>query len=359
MADPHRVAVDIFAGAGGLTLGARRAGLDVRIAVELNPDASATYRKHSPATHLLECDVRDVTGSQLLKLLPGGRVDLLMGCAPCQGFCSLTARSGHQDPRNQLISEMARLVEEVSPTALFMENVPGLALRGRILFESLLQRLRRAGYLPQWWNVQMANYGIPQLRRRLVLLAGRGFFIDLPQPTHARVPLESQGLQPWQTLRDALTPLPEPAPSLRLAWKHGGPRALNWHVVRDLQPQTRKRLQAATPGSMRFALDDGLLPECHRAGYTGFRNVYMRMQWDTPAPTITAGCTTPAKGRFGHPDPRRTTISVHEAALIQTFPKTFQIETDKIDVACSLVGNAVPPDFADVVIRHIAAQIPD
>src|SRR5207248_1943762 len=112
----------------------------------------------------------------------------------------------------------------------------------------------------------------------------------------------------------------------------GGPKSVNWHVVRDLLPDTRDRLRAAMPGRMRIELDDDLLPECHRDGYDGFRNVYMRMAWDAPSPTITAGCTTPAKGRFGHPDRRRTTISVREAATIQTFPKSFLFDTKKIDV---------------------------
>ena len=356
MASSRLVAVDLFAGAGGLTLGARRAGFDVRLAVELNPDATSTYRKNHPATDLLQLDARDVTGQELLVRLAGRRPDLLMACAPCQGFCSLTIGSSHEDPRNRLIAEVARLVEETKPRAVFMENVPGLATRGSQLFGSLLERLRDAGYLAQWWNVQMADYGIPQRRRRLVLLAGHGFLIDLPAPTHARTPDTSGGRAPWKTLRDTLPPLETPC-TLRAAWQRGGPRAFDWHVVRNLQPATRERLEAAKPGSMRFSLDDSLLPECHRRGYTGFRNVYMRMQWDAPAPTITAGCTTPAKGRFGHPDPRRTTISVREAAFIQTFPITFRIETDKIDTACSLIGNAVPPKFAAAVTRHVSAAV--
>ncbi len=355
MTDGNLVAVDVFAGGGGLTLGARRAGFDVRVAIEVDEEVSATYRKNHPNTHLMRRDARNVAGQEML-VLSGKPPDLLMGCAPCQGFCSLTIRSEREDPRNQLISEMARLVEETAPESVFMENVPGLVSRGSDLFDALLQRLQKAGYVPQWWNVEMADYGIPQRRRRLVLLAGRGFPIDLPRPTHARVPSQSTGRKAWRTLREAL-PAQEPACSLSMARKRGGPRAVDWHVVRDLQPKTIKRLRAATPGSMRFALDEDLLPKCHRDGYTGFRNVYMRMQWNAPAPTITAGCTTPAKGRFGHPDHRRTTISVREAALIQTFPRTFQIETDKIEVACSLIGNAVPPWFAETVTRHVAAML--
>jgi DNA (cytosine-5)-methyltransferase 1 len=104
-------------------------------------------------------------------------------------------------------------------------------------------------------------------------------------------------------------------------------------------------------------LADHLLPECHQSGYDGFRNVYMRMSWDSPSPTITAGCTTPAKGRFGHPDRRRTTISVREAATLQTFPRSFRFQTESLDVACEMIGNAVPPLFAECLGAHLRATI--
>jgi len=130
-----------------------------------------------------------------------------------------------------------------------------------------------------------------------------------------------------------------------------------WHVVRDLRQQTKARLRAALPGRARFELDDDLLPECHQNGYQGFRNVYGRMSWEKPSPTITGGCTTPAKGRFGHPDRRRTTISVREAALLQTFPARFDFVTDSIDAACEIIGNAVPPVFAEVLGKQLARSL--
>jgi DNA (cytosine-5)-methyltransferase 1 len=108
---------------------------------------------------------------------------------------------------------------------------------------------------------------------------------------------------------------------------------------------------------MRTELDDDLLPLCHQHGYDGFRNVYMRMGWDVPSPTITAGCTTPAKGRFGHPDRRRTTISVREAATIQTFPKSYRFATDNLDLACEMIGNAVPPVFAERIASQVRTAI--
>ncbi len=339
---PKPVAVDLFAGAGGLSLGARRAGFKVPVAVEIDPEITTTYQKNHPDVTLIQSDIRELCGADL-KRKAGGHIDLLMGCAPCQGFCSLTLKNEREDPRNQLVLEMARLVEETKPTAVLMENVPGLALRGKSLLAAFIKQLRDAGYKPQWWNVEMADFGVPQRRRRLVLLAGKGFEIALPTATHARRPKRGDGRRPWRTVASAIRR--ERTPDK--VGKQRGPRAANWHVVRNLLPDTLARLRATEPGDMRHQLSKNLLPDCHQQGYEGFRNVYMRMAWNAPAPTITAGCTTPAKGRFGHPDRRRTTISVREAATLQTFPKGFRFDSAKIDRVCQMIGNAVPPLFAE------------
>ena len=139
--------------------------------------------------------------------------------------------------------------------------------------------------------------------------------------------------------------------------KDGGPQQYNWHVVRDLQPQTKARLKAAVPGRTWLALKDCIRPKCHQNGYNGFTNTYGRMTWDEVSPTITAGCTTPCKGRFGHPDRRRTTISVREAALLQTFPESYAFKTDYMEVACEMIGNAVPPLFAKLAGRRVRKSL--
>jgi len=341
-------AVDLFAGTGGLSLGLKQAGFSVRAAVELDKAAAKTYRANHRGTPMLVADIRDVTKGTIHSAARTEEIDLLVGCAPCQGFCSLTRKNESRDPRNDLLLEMGRLVRSVRPTAVLMENVPGLADVGKRVFWKFLRALTESGYQHEWRVVQMADYGLPQSRRRLVLLAGLGFAIPFPEPTHARVPKKGSDLKPWLTVRDAIGGRSAPL-TLERSWKSGGPRAQKWHVVRDLQEQTKARLRAAHPGASRLALGAKLLPDCHQDGYEGFGNVYGRMTWEAPSPTITAGCVTPAKGRFGHPDRRRTTISVREAALLQSFPSSYDFRTDSIQEACEMIGNAVPPRFAEVL----------
>lgn len=350
---PSFAAIDLFAGCGGLSLGLQKAGFEVRVAVEIDKTAATTYRANHPKTELINKDVCLVSSKEIADSI-GGRVDLLAGCAPCQGFCSLTAKYQRHDPRNKLLLEMLRAIRDLQPTAILMENVPGLATRGKAIFDDFLAGLKDLGYSPEWAILQMADFGIPQSRRRLVLLAGKGFTIPFPDPKFSKTAEKSK--RPWRTIRNAISGMKTPI-TLKSSWENGGPRKYNWHVVRDAQPQTLTRLGAAQPGKTWTSIDEAIRPKCHRGDYRGFTNVYGRMSWNQPAVTITGGCTTFCKGRFGHPNHKRTTISVREAAILQTFPKRYKFETDFMDAACNMIGNAVPPQFALIIAERVHARL--
>jgi len=341
-------AIDLFSGAGGLTVGLKQAGFKVVIAVEVDEEISKTYAKNHPEVILINKDIRRVSGKEILKLTKLKKIDLVAGCPPCQGFSKLTDKHHRDDMRNELVLEMARIVAELKPEICMMENVPGLAGRGSPLLGAFEEKLNSVGYKIKKDILQMADFGVPQSRRRLVLLAGKGFEVSLPEATHSRLPAKDSNLKPWVKLREILKGEPNPQ-TLSVARKKGGVKKINWHVVRDIKKITIKRLRATKSGENRFVLPKRLRPDCHKSAKTkGFENVYARMKWDDVAPTITSGCTTFSSGRFGHPRQNRT-ISVREAALIQTFPKSYKLETDNIGVACELIGNALPCRFAKAV----------
>ena len=350
-------AIDVFAGGGGLTVGLKRAGFQVVCAVEKEEHACATYRANHPLVRLLEQDITEVSGDGLLNIVGRNAIDLLAGCPPCQGYTSLN-KDGNDDPRNKLIFEISRLAAEIMPRAIMMENVPGLTTKGVESYKQLKANLKDLGY--KFGNsakvLQSADYGVPQERRRLVILAGLGFEIKLPNPTHSKY--GENGLLRWRSVADAIGGKKYIGDPLTLseAKAQGNLRRSDWHVVRDLSKKNQKRIEAAAPGQSWSTIPEDLRPECHRGKYVGFTNVYGRMEWRQPSPTITGGCTTFSKGRFGHPVKNRT-ISVREAALLQTFPKDYIFDIPYMEHVCNVVGNALPCDFAEALAAKCHAAL--
>jgi len=348
-------AVDLFAGGGGLTVGLKRAGFRVLAAVEIEPNAFATYKANHPEVRAFRQDIRTVDGKSMLDLSPTGTVDLLVGCPPCQGFSSLTSKVRRSDPRNDLVLEMSRLIREIRPRMVMVENVPGLVDKGKSYFQGLLRSLSESGYEFDYDVLQVADYGVPQSRRRLVLIAARkGMAVEFPDPTHARI--RTTGRRPWRTVRSVIGRMRRSVLTLQEARALGGPQAFNWHIVRSMAPQNTRRLLRAQPGRSWTKIPKRLRPDCHQDRRAGFSNVYGRMLWSEVSPTITGGCTTLSKGRFGHPEQNRT-ISVREAALLQTFPMDYIFDTPFMDYACDIIGNALPCDFAEILARQCAKAL--
>lgn len=335
-------AIDLFSGGGGLSEGLAQAGFSIKAAVELDLNAVSTYEANHPKTKVISSDIRFVSSSSIKSLLDGSQLDLLAACPPCQGFSTLTRAKKKEDPRNKLIGEVSRLVRELLPRVVMIENVPGLESRGKEHLNSFLSELSALGYIYNHAVLQVADYGVPQLRKRFVLLAGLGFEIKIPSKTHSEK--GENNTQPWATVFDAISTMSDPV-VLAEAQASGGPEAYNWHVTRAVNALTIERLKFIKPGGSRFDLPDRLRPDCHKGVNSGYSNVYGRMSWDKPSPTITGGCTTLSKGRFGHPDKLRT-ISIREAALLQTFPMDYKFVTTSIDDTCKIIGNALPCLFA-------------
>jgi len=335
-------AIDLFAGGGGLSEGLKQAGFNVLSAVEMDRNAANTYQANHPSTDLISTDIRYVSADTIKKSLRGRKLDLLAACPPCQGFSSLTHSRKDEDPRNALIGEVTRLIKDLAPQTIMIENVPGIISRGEKYLASFLEELSSMGYYISYSVLQVADYGVPQMRKRFVLLASLSGKIDIPEKTHSLQ--GDKGLNGWKTVRDAIYNMPESV-TLDECNLYGGLKACNWHVTRSISPLTKKRLEFIKPGGSRFELPDHLRPKCHKGNNSGFSNVYGRMDWDKPSPTITGGCTTLSKGRFGHPEKMRT-ITIREAALLQTFPMNYIFDASSVDDICKIIGNALPCLFA-------------
>ncbi len=353
-------AVDLFAGCGGLTSGLRAAGFNVLAAIENEEDAADTYAANHPGVVLYRSDIRRVRPRQLLRDLrvrQVGRVNLVAGCPPCQGFTRLTQRGHRRDSRNALVMEFLRFVRALRPDACMLENVPGLLTRGRSYFDKLSKGLRTAGYSVTYSVVDLADYGVPQFRRRLILLAVRGAPAAIPLATHTSPELiATSRLKPWKTVRQAIGSLPKPP--LRSAVLEGGTRPPHqWHYARDIADYVRRRLvHSRRSGGDRKTLPASLRLACHERRPDGYNDVYGVMAWDRPAPTMTSGCTNASKGRFGHPGEARP-LTAREAAVLQTFPLRYKFHGSGVESVAAQIGNALPKVFAKKMAESLLNRL--
>jgi DNA (cytosine-5)-methyltransferase 1 len=333
-------AIDLFCGAGGLTLGLKQAGFEVLAAVEIEPIAAETYGLNHPEVHLIQNDIRRIDIKRLKKhlKLKKGDLDLLAGCPPCQGFSSLRTNNKSvsvYDKRNDLLFEFLRFVKELLPKAIMMENVPALAKGKRVLV--LLKQLKLLGYKIDENSLRVvdsADFGVPQRRKRMILQSARKGHLA-PTSSSKR-----------ETVRQCLTEA-----GLKPVGESGDP-------LHDFVAKRSAKVDAiikAIPknGGSRSSLPTELVLPCHRRNPNGFRDVYGRMKWDDVSPTITGGCGNPSKGRFIHPEEDRA-ISLREAALLQTFPANYKFSLNRgRDKVALMIGNALPPKF----IQHHAIEI--
>jgi len=334
-------ALDLFCGCGGLTVGLKKAGFTVLGAVDVDLLSLETYRANHPEVTTWKADIRELKVADVRRALGlrKGSLDLLAGCPPCQGFSTMRTLNGArrvEDPRNDLLFEFQRFVKVLRPKTVMMENVPGLAKDRR--FGDFCRSMEAMGYKGDYRILDAAEYGVPQRRRRLIYLAGLGETIPFAPPIRRRL-----------TVRDAIGGLPA-------AGSSGDP-------VHDIPERRTRRVvelikRIPKNGGSRLDLPPQEQLECHKR-CDGFSDVYGRMAWDQPAPTITSGCFNPSKGRFLHPDEDRA-ITMREAALLQGFPRRYKFPcTDNKSAIAWMIGNALPPPFIAAHARSILRVLRD
>lgn len=326
-------AIDLFCGVGGLSYGLARSGIEIKAGVDIDRACAYAYETNLKAKFIRR-SVKDITGDEISALYSDDAVKLLAGCAPCQPFSQMAkGRHNENDEKWSLLEEFARLVEEVNPDLVTMENVPGV--RHHSPFKKFHDTLERLGYQCDCTVVQCTEIGVPQRRSRFVLVASRLGSVKLEK-------IE----RPHMTVRDAIGHLP--------AVESGHTDANdNMHKARKLSAKNLERIKVSKPGGSWRDWPESLRAPCHQKEKgASFGSVYARMEWDKPSPTITTQCYNFGTGRFGHPTQDRA-ITLREAALLQSFPENYRFvppdEEPTFTHVGRLIGNAVPPKLGEYV----------
>lgn len=339
-------AVDLFCGVGGLTHGLQLSGIPVVAGIDVEPSCKYAYERNNNAHFVLK-DITQVTGQELNSYFVPNTTKILVGCAPCQPFSTYSQRynkNGKKDNKWRLLYYFANLTEEVLPDVLSMENVPQLA--NEKVFEDFLFQLKKLRYHYSWKTVNCADYGVPQCRRRLVLLASRFGDIELIPPIYNE--------ENYITVRDVIGELPA---------LEDGATDINdpLHRASRLSKLNKERIRQSIPGGSWRDWDDNLKLPCHkRKSGKGYQAVYGRMEWDKPSPTITTQYYGYGNGRFGHPEQDRA-LSMREGAILQSFPNDYQfIDPNHYETNRSIgihIGNAVPVELGraigTTIINHL------
>lgn len=338
-------AVDLFCGVGGLSCGLAAQGIRVVAGIDVDPACQYPYEANHEGAKFLLRDITTVSGDELNMLWSPDTVRLLAGCAPCQPFSSYANTATVDKAKWRLLREFSRLVDECQPDLVTMENVP--RIQQAQPFKDFLRTLKRGGYQMAYAVVNAADYGTPQQRKRLVLVASRLGSVAVPEPTH-------KGCENWVTVRQAIGHLPK---------LEDGQASQDdpLHVASALSDLNQARIRASKQGGTWRDWPKQLVAACHqRESGKHSAGVYGRMEWDKPAPTMTTLCNGYGNGRFGHPEQHRG-ISLREAAIFQSFPETYRFtragEAVVIKTAARLIGNAVPPKLGEAVAKTLHASV--
>jgi len=342
--------IDIYSGAGGVTQGFKNHNFKILAAIEYDQTIAYTYKTNHPEVMMYDRDIKSIHPKEVLKDcgLKRGELTVLSVCAPCQPFSRQT-RLTREDNRTKLVLEMIRFVAVLRPQFAIMENVPGLGKgKNKSILDKLINVLRdKLRYkVHEPVVVDAVNYGVPQFRKRLILLCSReDIDLDVPTETHASPnTAEKLGKIPWQTVGDAFVDIHSLAAGQTS-------RTDPMHKARLHTTINMERLRHIPKnGGSRHDLPEHLVLACHKKKNTGYNDVYGRLDSKRPANTLTTGCTNLTKGRFAHPTANRA-ITPREAAKLQTFPKDYVFQ-GSYDQISAQIGNAVPVNFAEVFAKY-------
>ncbi|MBZ5678256.1 MAG: DNA cytosine methyltransferase [Acidobacteriia bacterium] len=343
-------AIDFFCGAGGLTRGLLDAGISVIAGFDADVRCKETYERNNRPAQFYERDIYDISAADVWKALDSRRTNdlLIAGCAPCQPFSkhqrssgrASGVKAGQRNPDATLLEAFSRLVEAIRPAQILIENVPGLAkVKGFSTYRRFLKMLRENSYEVAEGVLDAKFFGVPQTRRRYVLIATKKRNPSLPSADYGT------GLKKFVTVREAIAHYPP----IQAGQRH--PTVVN-HQAAVISETNLLRLRS-TPhdGGDRRTWPTELGLKCHQANHKGHTDVYGRMAWDRPAPTLTGRCISVSNGRYGHPSQDRA-ISLREAASLQTFSDNYVFHGNQQHIA-KQIGNAVPVKLGEALGRHI------
>lgn len=367
------ICVDLFSGAGGLSHGLEQAGFRSVLAVDFDKNAAASYQKNHPDTRVICGDVAAVSPEDVIDACDGRELDLLTGGPSCQGY-STHGKRKEDDPRNFLFEHFIRLVGEVRPKWVLMENVTGLlAFRGGHFKNLITESFASVGYDVTSTVLVAADYGVPQLRRRIFFLGTRTETpISFPEPTHAAsVDLFSSGVSPYVTVEEAIGDLPLMRGELkRENWDYASEpmsdfqryarrfsERLTLHQANGVSAQARQVVKYIKEGQGLRSVPPDKLPDRFKKMRTisdgslrkDCTTLYHRLARNRPAYTITCYFRNVASGPFLHPLEDRS-LSYREAARLMSFPDDYQFVGTGIP---RQIGNAVPPLLAKAIGEHI------
>ncbi|SMF06618.1 DNA (cytosine-5)-methyltransferase 1 [Alteromonadaceae bacterium Bs31] len=336
--------VDLFCGAGGLTHGFVKEGLPVSAGIDLDAACRFPYEENNNS-QFIEKDVSSMKTNELNHLFGGADIRILAGCAPCQPFSTYAQRYDiKRNERWSLLDEFARLAKGSRPEIITMENVP--TVQRHEIFHEFVKKLEKFGYHVWYQIVDSTHYGVPQTRKRMVLLASLLGPIKIIKKTHVKA----------KTLKQVIGRL-KPLGAGECCTRD------RLHVSASLSDINLKRIRVSKPGGSWRDWPKNLVAECHKesSGST-YPSVYGRMEWEKPAPTMTTQCYGYGNGRFGHPEQDRA-ISLREAAIIQGFPRNYKFlekgQKPEFRTLGRMIGNAVPVGLGQAIAKSIKAHLDD